>query len=289
MRCASLSQSITMSINLYYPDSCIVAMDVFLMVMIGLGLFLVFAIFLRRYISALIEDYVLDLGFSLIDELFGGIVGLDIGDFAAAIIIFIKERKIVGLGIALAVAWEATNFFPISLIPVIGTIVEFITNLLPCVTIMRMLFNRFGAAEKEEHKLEKELSAAEKLGIDVESQKKILALVQSLIRREDPVDALALAGPADKALAGKLIERVNGLINETNGIIKSIEAQEEAAPVFLQSMLREGIMNCEQLIIMARDASAREDFDAAIDAAMRAKQAISSALDELSGIVDGRK
>src|SRR3989338_3690819 len=84
---------------------------------IGIVLALVLILF-RRYVTALIYDYVVDFGLSTLDNFLGGIglIGVDLGDFLAAPIIFFKERRITGFFFALFVAWEATNFFPVGLI-----------------------------------------------------------------------------------------------------------------------------------------------------------------------------
>ena len=94
---------------------------------IAIIILVISAIFFRRYFSALISDFVIDPVLCFADLLIAGLgaVGLDIGDWIAAFIIYKREKKISGGMVALLVAWEATNFLPISFIPVIGEIVEF--------------------------------------------------------------------------------------------------------------------------------------------------------------------
>ena len=112
------------------------------------------AIFFRRYFSALFSDFVIDPLLSFADLLIAGLgaVGLDIGDWIAAFIIYKREKKISGGMVALFAAWEATNFLPISFIPVVGEIVEFFTNFFPAVFISRLLFNKYRPAEAKKKK-----------------------------------------------------------------------------------------------------------------------------------------
>ncbi|PIN79555.1 hypothetical protein COV16_03685 [Candidatus Woesearchaeota archaeon CG10_big_fil_rev_8_21_14_0_10_34_8] len=103
---------------------------------------------LRSYFSALISslfyDYVIDAGFSFADELLGiGIAGVDVGDWIAAGILFLKYRKKVGNVWALIFAAEASNFL-LSFIPGIGEGIEFFFNLFPLVTLV-ILYKQYQA------------------------------------------------------------------------------------------------------------------------------------------------
>lgn len=254
-------------------------MDWMQIAVIGFLLFIVLAIFFRRYITALIYDYVVDCGLSFADNLLygAGALGLDIGDWIAALLIFIKERKITGGFMAGLVAWEATNFIPFSLIPGIGEVLEIIFNFFPAVTIGRLLFNKYGPAEKEEHKLEKEISLAERLGINVSEEEKVLKKAKKLIRSEDPVDALREEKKSDREISSKLINYANNLLSETNNIIQNIVNQNIQAPQEVINILREGINASEQSLQQAKNAAEKGDFETAINAAMSAKNTIINA------------
>jgi hypothetical protein len=254
-------------------------MDWMQTLLIGFVLFIVLAIVFRRYITALIYDYVVDCGLSFADNLLAGAgaLGLDIGDWIAALLIFIKERKITNGFVAGLVAWEATNFIPFSLIPVVGEGLEIIFNFFPAVTIGRLLFNKYGPAEKEEHKLEREISLAERLGIGVSAEKKVLKKAKKLIESEDPVDALREEKRSDKEISAKLIDYVNGLMSDTNNVIQDIVNQNIQAPQEIINILQEGINASEQLLQQAKSAAENEDFETAINSAMSAKDTIINA------------
>ena len=242
------------------------------------------AIFFRRYLSALILDYVVDGGLSFADNFIAGagLIGLDIGDWIAAIIIFKKEKRITGGAIAMLAAWEATNFLPISLIPVVGEAVETFFGFFPAVFILRLLFNKFKPAEKKEKKLEKEISIAEQVGLDVNKQKKVLKDIKNLIRKSDPVDALKLIKSKKpiKEVSSKLKGYVDNLVSDTNNIIQYIVKQNIQAPQGIINVLQQGINQAGQLMQEAQSAEENEDFETAINAATNANNILRSAAQE---------
>ncbi|MBC8501451.1 MAG: hypothetical protein ISS25_04220 [Nanoarchaeota archaeon] len=242
--------------------------------LIGLGLFVILAIFFKRYLTALIYDYVVDCGLSFADNLLlgAGLIGLDIGDWIAAVLIFIKERKITNGFLAGLVAWEATNFIPFSLIPIVGEGLEIFFNFFPAVFIGRLLFNKFGKAEKQEKKLEKDMGVAERAGIDVSKEKDVLADVKKLINSEDPVDALKEAKKYDKEITQKLINYVNRLMSDTQGVIQNIIRQKPEGSDEVVDTLQEAIIESEQLLSMAKKSLVGEDFETAVGAAINAKK-----------------
>jgi hypothetical protein len=258
----------------------------YIILIIGVVL-LISLIFFRRYFSALIYDFVVDPLLSFADNFIAGagLIGLDFGDWIAAFLIFKKEKKITGGPIAMFAAWEATNFLPISLIPVVGEAVEIFFNFFPAVFISRVLFNKFRPAEKKEHKLENEISIAETLGIKVSKEKKVLKDVQKLIRKSDPVDALKKfkSKKPVKEVSSKIREYVDNLIAETNGIIQYIEQQNVDVPQYLINILQGGIYQSGKLLEAAKQAENDEenpDFEAAVNYAVQAKEIIMTAANE---------
>ncbi len=240
------------------------------------------AIFFRRSFSGLIYDYAVDGALSFADNfLFGlGLIGIDIGDWIAAFLIFKKERKISGKAVALFCAWEATNFLPVSFIPVVGEIVEFFTNLCPTVTITRILFNKYKPAEKQQQKLEKDVFTAEQAGINVSKEREALKRVKNMISKANPVGALKEIKKPIEELSSKLTNYTNELISETQGIIQNIASQKIQAPQELINMLQEGINGAWQLLQEAQNALENEkdkDFETAINSAANAKTIIISA------------
>lgn len=249
-----------------------------IILIIGVVLLISF-IFFRRYFKALFLDYVVDGLGSFLDNLIGvGAIGLDICDWIAAFWIFRKTKKIVGTAVALFLAWEATNFLPISLIPVVGEGVEIGTGLFPAVFIAILLFNKFRPAEKKERKLEEEISIAEQVGIDVKNQKKILKDIKNLIRKSDPVDALKLMKSKKplKEVSSKLRDYVDSLVSDTNNIIQYIVKQNIQAPQGIINILQQGINQAGQLMQEAQGAEENEDFGTAINAAANANNIIRS-------------
>ena len=99
---------------------------------------------LRSYFTALLSslfyDYVVDGALSFADNFVAGagLVGFDIGDWIAGIIIFMRYYKQLGKGWALICALEAANF-GLSLIPGIGEPIEWFFNFFPIITIVVMI------------------------------------------------------------------------------------------------------------------------------------------------------
>ena len=235
------------------------------------------AIFFRRYTSALVSDFIIDPLLSFADLLlFGaGAIGLDIGDWIAAFIIYKREKKVSGGMVALFAAWEATNFLPVSLIPVVGEVVEFFTNFFPAVFISRLLFNKYRPAEDKERKLEKDVNIAKEAGIeDIKAQEKALQRIKDLIKQADPVDAIKDSDRPLKEMASKLIEYTDNLIADAANTIQYITSQNIQAPQELINILEQGIGQGTELLQEAKEAEEKEDFEKAINSAVEAKNAV---------------
>ncbi len=106
---------------------------------------LLFVIYmLKSYITALFSslfyDYVIDGALSFADNFVAGagLVGADIGDLIAGIILFLRYYKQIGWKWALLCAAEAVNF-GLSLIPGIGEPIEWFFNLFPIISIVVMI------------------------------------------------------------------------------------------------------------------------------------------------------
>jgi len=254
---------------------------IFEIIIIGVLIIIIFAIFFRRYLSAIIYDYVVDGGLSFADNFIAGagLIGLDIGDWIAAFLIYRKEGKISGGGVAMLAAWEATNFLPLSFIPVFGEILEVIFNLFPAVFISRVLFNKYRPAESQIHKTEKLISIAERYRIGTWKAKRILKKAKESISGAKPVEALKLleSKKPDKEISSELTNYVNGLISQTNGFIQNIVNQNVQAPQELINMLQGGINESGQLLQQAQGAVSKQDFETAINLSVNANNIITSA------------
>ncbi|OGM01990.1 hypothetical protein A3K72_01250 [Candidatus Woesearchaeota archaeon RBG_13_36_6] len=160
-----------------------------LLVALGLGglVILVFSILIGKrisqYLNSLILD-ILDLVLSFIDEPFGGVIGLDWGDWIAALYIFYKERKVSGDYVALFLAIEAANFIP-------GF--DYVTNIIPSAFITSLMFSKYKQARRELRELEQEQRTVQELGLSALLFHRIhnrIKRMQKLLEKEDPVDAL---------------------------------------------------------------------------------------------------
>lgn len=161
-------------------------------------------------LQALKEDYFVDALWSFADELLLLIgVDLDIGDLAAAIKIFIKERKVVGGVWAIIPALEAFNFI-IGSVPYVGTVIEYICNLFPAVTVTRLFFSKFPAAKRKMQELKKHVGAAAGLGADVSDEAGVIKRAKKMIEDENPVGALKAENRAIGAIKKKL-KRLRGV------------------------------------------------------------------------------
>lgn len=140
--------------------------------------------------QSLKEDYVVDALLSFGDELLL-VVGLDldIGDLAAAVKVFMEERKVVGGLWAIIPALEAANFI-IGMIPYVGTPIEYITNIFPAVTVTRMFFSKFPPAKRKMQELKEKLGEAGALGLDVSEEASTIKKAKEMIEDENPVGAL---------------------------------------------------------------------------------------------------
>jgi len=248
-----------------------------IILIIGVVLVISF-IFFRRYFSALIYDYVVDGLLSFADNFIAGagLAGLDIADWIAAFLIFKKEKKISGKGVAMLAAWEATNFLPVSLIPVIGEAVEIFFGFFPAVFILRLLFNKYRPAEKQEKKLEKEISIAEQFEIKVSKEKGVLKDVKKLIKKANPVGALKKLKSEKpvKDVSSKLKDYTDSVISDTNNVIQYVVSQNVQAPQEMINMLQEAINEAWQLLQQAQNAEENEDFETAINSAANANNII---------------
>jgi hypothetical protein len=231
-------------------------------------------IFFKRYFKALMYDYVVDGGLSFLDEPLGGIGMFDWGDWIAAFLIFRKYKKIVGVAIALILVLEAANFIP-------G--LDYMTNIFPAVTIAMLFFSKFKPAIRKEKELEEEISLAERIGIKVSKEKKVLKNIKKLIKKSDPVGALKLIKSKKpiKEIHSELRDYVNNLISDTQNIIQYIVKQNIQAPQHTINILQQGINQAGELMQGAEQqiesAKEEKDFEAAINAAASANNIIRSA------------
>lgn len=194
----------------------------------GILLAILFGFAFRRYLSALVMDYAIDMGLSFADEAFGGFLGLDIGDLVAAIIIFVHEKRISGTAIAVIVAWEALNFLPLGLIPGIGTGLEWVLNVFPAVTLSRLIFGPY----RKERRLRK------KITLTLEQLKSANIIIPKKLQQEiddadetSPVESIRQQKEILSKLADLVTKDVHQLLNNAEDILEQLADLDEQLPI----------------------------------------------------------
>jgi hypothetical protein len=95
--------------------------------------------FSRHYIKAMFRSLMADVGegiLSFADEFFiAGLSGLDVGDWAAGLLLFLYYRKQLGFWGALFILLESANF-GLSLIPGVGVGFEYFFNFFPMISFV---------------------------------------------------------------------------------------------------------------------------------------------------------
>jgi len=211
-------------------------MDLLTYIIIGASLFLILALLFRHTITALFYDYVVDFGLSTLDNFIvgAGLIGLDLGDWLAAIMIFFHEKKISGNFVAFFAAWEAATFFPLGFIPVFGEVLEVTLNLVPSVFVSRIFFNKFSKAEQGEKHLEKNYELAKRLGLKVTGLEEIQEKVE-----KNPVRALVLEHRLRSKLKTQLEPKILELLNkgreQREQLAQSMSIPEEVDDLFKEA------------------------------------------------------
>ncbi|QQG39997.1 MAG: hypothetical protein HYS81_01125 [Candidatus Aenigmatarchaeota archaeon] len=205
------------------------ALDATIVLGAGIVLFVALALVFRRYIETLAYDFLVDGLFSFADNfVFGlGLIGIDIGDWIAAMMIFNKEKKISGTGVGLFLAWEAANLIPLSFIPVVGDTLEIALGFFPAVTLSRMFFNKFGAAKENISSLETASALKESLGLDTKKDEEAGNKAVEALKKDDPVQAVKLTRPAMEKALEESAERVTQIINAATETVEKIETERD--------------------------------------------------------------
>ncbi|MCX8147575.1 MAG: hypothetical protein N3D84_03850 [Candidatus Woesearchaeota archaeon] len=238
--------------------------------------------FVWKILGGLIDDYFFDCVLSFVDEIWGGGIGLDWGDLIGGIIIFFRNKDKVGIFWSLIIVWEAFDFTPVNFIPVIGGIVEVITNLFPCATICRLLFGKWKAADREAKKIERNLGAARDAKIDTSDAEN--ALNENLPKiAKKPLVVYKKLKKVNKELSEKLSNYVNNLISELGDAIERIEARykklasETSIPEDVTAIMQKGIDNSEALMENAKESLKKEEYAKAVESVKSAQNVLESA------------
>lgn len=249
----------------------------------------------------------MDLFFSFLDNLLHIIPGIgtglayfDVGDLLAAIAIYKHERFIVGKFWASLLAWEASNFFPLNLIPILGETVEFITGLFPAAFFLRLTgANKFNPAVKSERILKKNLKAADQIRIKAGQVKDILRKADDLLKKERPIPALDKIHKAEHKLYPKLdnwVQRAGDVVKNT---IRQIANSDKQVPDFfpdyitdidipmeLTMFLKDAVKESLKLVDDATHSAHKKDYDSAITSLARANAALEQGIEKFNSALD---
>ncbi len=190
-------------------------------------------IFFKRLFSTLILDYGADCLLSFLDYALGGIgaVGIDVGDWLGAYIIYNSEKKISGSFPAFLAAWEATNFLPLSFIPIVGEGIEIATNLFPAVTIIRSHFSKEEKAEKNAHEIEESMNFAKRYSITLWGMREKNDQLGDLMKKNNYVEAFRISERLKKELAEKFKYKLSSMrANFQAGVGKVKRYRRECPP-----------------------------------------------------------
>ncbi len=280
---------------------------------IGGIIFLVLFIFLKKYRSALVSDFLFDGLLSMIDEPldllmdFSGVgspIPWEPGDMLAAFLIYRRERHITGKFWAYFVAAEALSFGiepVLELLPggsLIAAPFGWFFNVLPTVTIVRFLAAKTNKALADDELLTEEIKIAKEVGINVSKEDAVRKQIHALIRKEWPIEAIALYNR--KKPGRRIMKKINlyldDMISQVNDIIDMIIKKNIQAPPELITILQDGINQAEKIINQSRSYKAKlvggffsvlfgsapraEDIQRAVDLAKEAKRVVISAAQE---------
>lgn len=178
-------------------------------------IFILTVLIFKNYMAAILYDLV-DMVLSFVDEPFGGAVMFDWGDWIAALLIFVKERKVSSNVVAFLVAVEAANFIPVF---------DYVTNFIPSVLISRILFAKYHMAQMKQQELKKEIQYAQVHGIAVTHAKHQLKKMHALIN-DSPIDAINMEEKElKKLLEGEIRGNTNKVEDKLNHLIRLINDQ----------------------------------------------------------------
>jgi hypothetical protein len=254
------------------------------MIILGFIVIVILLILLKKYISAPLYD-MYDLVLSFADEPFGGALGFDYGDLVAALLILWKERKITNPKVVFFVAWEATNFFPMGLIPGIGTGLEYFLNFFPAVTIGRILFNKYGAAKTEMHTVESlseiafNYGSGESARYAREAKHDLKKLRKKL--NDNPVEVDRKEEKMHEKLRLQLEDDVRHILTQSDQLLKQTQERVWQSPE-QKNWLNQQVEDCRQLKRETEELLRNEDFENAFRKAKAAEKTIREALEEVA-------
>ncbi|MFH1589008.1 MAG: hypothetical protein ABIB43_00380 [archaeon] len=247
---------------------------------IAVLVFILMNIFFKKYASALFYDYIVDGALSFADNFIGvGLVGLDIGDWIAAIIIFSREKKISGKMVAFLVAWEAANFLPLSLIPVVGEGIEIFFNFFPAVFLSRVLFSKFGKADKAQEKLEANISLGEKTGSNMKKYEKILKIIKKLNKKSNPIDALKLTEKCERKVIPEVARSIRSTINDAKQEVQETIDYLTQSPDDVNEEITNIIAGAEDMLSQADAAVNNGELTQASELVSNARNSVKEAMD----------
>jgi hypothetical protein len=196
-----------------------------LFLVIGAYLFFIVAKKVSVYAVALIFDYVGDLLCSLIDTVFGGVAGLDWGDWIIAVVIYGYYVGKVGNGWAIFGALEAAN--PLALIPGVGPFIGLVTDLMP--TMTAIIAMKDISLSNQINKIVRRIEIIRSTGESTKGEEKILEKLQELQAKHNYVEAIPEAEAIAQALDGTVKAVIKARLIQDEKILVEELAQKKAS------------------------------------------------------------
>ncbi len=191
----------------------------------GAYLFFIVAKRISVYAVALIFDYVGDFLCSMIDTIFGGVAGLDWGDWIIAIVIYGYYVGKVGNGWAILGALEAAN--PLALIPGVGPFIGLVTDLTP--TMTAIIAMKDISLSNHINKIIRRIEIIRSTGEETKGEEKILRKLQELQAKHNYVEAIPEAEAVAQALDGTVKAVIKARLMQDEKILVEELAQKKAS------------------------------------------------------------
>ena len=196
-----------------------------LFLVIGAYLFFIIAKRVSVYAVALIFDYVGDFLCSIIDTVFGGVAGLDWGDWIIAIVIYGYYVGKVGNGWAFLGALEAAN--PLALIPGVGPFIGLVTDL--CPTMTAIIAMKDISLSNYINKIIRRIEIIRSAGEETKGEERILEKLQELQAKHNYVEAIPEAEAVAQALDGTVKAVIKARLMQDEKILVEELAQKKVS------------------------------------------------------------
>ncbi len=262
----------------YYSYVGLKGVVISFILLIGM-MFILALIFFRKHATLMLMDIIIDGGISFADNfVFGaGVMGIDIGDVVAGIILYQMEVGKVGMFWASIIFLEACNF-GLGLIPGIGEVFEVIFGLIPSATIIHANFDKTPIAHAQSRKLKEDMQLAEKLGLSgFQSEKHSLEKFNRSIDN-NPIKYLEITRGIKEGIEIKVNGAVKDYIADAQGLLSGIadkEVDAEIAPI-----LQQAVSQVQDSLSQAQILSEQNKFNEAVELVDNAKSILEDSVSQ---------